>query len=374
MSSLKLRLNMGGSGGSSNGTLSATPASPTAAAAASATTMASALATNAPMAAAPAPTTSDPAAWPSTATVVPSTAANSAAASLSSSAPALAAASNDDGHAQTLARHSQTPAATAPRARSTSNAPASTSENQTRAKELAQAASATLAATLNPKLDKEARGVSSHKYRTLKRNYSEMAEARTRADYALQSAQKLVHQLRTDKQALLDRVLQLEVAAGITSTHVAQAHAQLESTVHRSELDPPPLPKASSAVKSTDRRKQLDVRTMATHLAVQQLAKDETARKKARLAPASRYPTLAALGLVQPRSRGPRTLNVAPDQGTHEHAGSDAHAQTPSNAEAAETHTNGDSATTSANHAPASSRPTYSPYVFAPPAPAPSHP
>ncbi|GAA6029854.1 hypothetical protein JCM8097_001080 [Rhodosporidiobolus ruineniae] len=62
---------------------------------------------------------------------------------------------------------------------------------------------------------------SASKYRKLKRKYLEAVESRDDASLALHRAQKLIHRLREDKAALLDRVVQLEVAAGLTSHDVS---------------------------------------------------------------------------------------------------------------------------------------------------------
>ncbi|BGP15010.1 hypothetical protein JCM10213_002846 [Rhodosporidiobolus nylandii] len=63
--------------------------------------------------------------------------------------------------------------------------------------------------------------VPASKYRKLKRKYLEAVEARDDTSLALFRAQKLIHRLREDKSSLLDRVVQLEVTAGLTSHDVS---------------------------------------------------------------------------------------------------------------------------------------------------------
>ncbi|GAA6064140.1 hypothetical protein JCM10212_005141 [Sporobolomyces blumeae] len=76
------------------------------------------------------------------------------------------------------------------------------------------------------------RRVSADKYRRLKRKYLEAIESRDEAHLALYRAQKLIHRLRDDKSSLLDRVLDLEIAAGITSADVAQSKEVEYRTEH----------------------------------------------------------------------------------------------------------------------------------------------
>ncbi|GAA6005058.1 hypothetical protein JCM10207_008496 [Rhodosporidiobolus poonsookiae] len=87
--------------------------------------------------------------------------------------------------------------------------------------------------------------VSATKYRKLKRKYHEAVTSRDDASLALFRAQKLIHRLREDKSSLLDRVLQLEVAAGITSEDVSVLYEQtLRADRERAFplLNPPSLP------------------------------------------------------------------------------------------------------------------------------------
>ncbi|GAA5918493.1 hypothetical protein JCM1841_003265 [Sporobolomyces salmonicolor] len=107
------------------------------------------------------------------------------------------------------------------------------------------------------------RRVSATKYRALKRKYLEAVESRDDASLALFRAQKLIHRLREDKSSLLDRVLELEIAAGITSADVTVAR----DTEFRTErelafplLHPPSLPSLE------DRQRQAPVITTTTDL------------------------------------------------------------------------------------------------------------
>ncbi|GAA5821974.1 hypothetical protein JCM11251_004805 [Rhodosporidiobolus azoricus] len=68
--------------------------------------------------------------------------------------------------------------------------------------------------------------VAASKYRKLKRKYLEAVESRDDASLALFRAQKLIHRLRDEKSSLLDRVVQLEVAAGLTTHDVSLVRDQ----------------------------------------------------------------------------------------------------------------------------------------------------
>ncbi|KAK4700433.1 hypothetical protein P7C70_g5814, partial [Phenoliferia sp. Uapishka_3] len=111
--------------------------------------------------------------------------------------------------------------------------------------------------------EKEARGVSSAKYRSLKRKYLDVADSRDETALALFRAQKLIVRLREDKSSLLDRVLLLESAAGLTSSQVSAA---LESTYKNDRerdfplLHPPTLPSLE------DRSRTLPALTTSTDL------------------------------------------------------------------------------------------------------------
>lgn len=74
-------------------------------------------------------------------------------------------------------------------------------------------------------------------------------------------AQKLVHRLRQDKSSLLDRVLELEIAAGITSADVLnaqQAELRTERELAFPLLNPPDLPSME------DRPRPLPILTTST--------------------------------------------------------------------------------------------------------------
>ncbi|SGY80038.1 BQ5605_C008g05290 [Microbotryum silenes-dioicae] len=106
------------------------------------------------------------------------------------------------------------------------------------------------------KLDREFRGVTSAKYRKLKRAYDEVVETRDQAQYTLHRSQKIISRLQDEKRSLLDRVQLLERAAGIT-TSVAQ---QASSTSATPLLDPPSLPSLA------DRPRELPLLTTATDI------------------------------------------------------------------------------------------------------------
>lgn len=106
--------------------------------------------------------------------------------------------------------------------------------------------------------------MSASKYRKLKQLYLDAVASRDDAQLALFRAQKLVTRLRDDKASLLDRVVELELAAGLTSADVAA----LRDQSRRSErelafplLHPPALPSLA------DRPRQLPVLTTSTELA-----------------------------------------------------------------------------------------------------------
>lgn len=86
-------------------------------------------------------------------------------------------------------------------------------------------------------------------------------QARDEASLSLFRAQKLIHRLREDKASLLDRVLELEIAAGITSADVETVH-QVELRTERELayplLNPPDLPVME------DRPRPLPVLTTST--------------------------------------------------------------------------------------------------------------
>ncbi|KAK4057859.1 hypothetical protein OIO90_001078 [Microbotryomycetes sp. JL221] len=148
---------------------------------------------------------------------------------------------------------------------------------------------------------KEARGVSSAKYRKLKRKFIEVDKARTDSDLALHRAQRLIHDMRTDQQNMLDRILSLETAAGITSADVAEAQQRLARGTTNQPASA--LPTASSSSLLTDIKRvagppRLHSKHLVTQLAVQKFETDQEARARAQQLDAARYPTLVALGLL----------------------------------------------------------------------------
>ncbi|GAA5854516.1 hypothetical protein JCM8547_004871 [Rhodosporidiobolus lusitaniae] len=87
--------------------------------------------------------------------------------------------------------------------------------------------------------------VSLSKYKKLKKRYLEAVESRDDSSLALFRAQKLIHRLREDKSALLDRVVQLEIAAGLTTYDVSltrDATLRSERELAFPLLHPPALP------------------------------------------------------------------------------------------------------------------------------------
>ncbi|GAA5889803.1 hypothetical protein JCM8208_001135 [Rhodotorula glutinis] len=115
-----------------------------------------------------------------------------------------------------------------------------------------------------PPVDNHGDRVSANKYRKLKQLHLDAVASRDDAHLALYRAQKLIARLRDDKSSLLDRVVELELAAGLTSADVAH----LRDRALRSErelafplLHPPTLPSMA------DRARQQPVLTTSTELA-----------------------------------------------------------------------------------------------------------
>ncbi|GAA5956667.1 hypothetical protein JCM3765_005697 [Sporobolomyces pararoseus] len=107
----------------------------------------------------------------------------------------------------------------------------------------------------------EEKRVSAEKYKRLKKKYLEAVESRDEASLSLYRAQKLIHRLRQDKSSLLDRVLELEIAAGITSADVLnsqQVELRTERELAFPLLNPPDLPSME------DRPRPLPVLTTST--------------------------------------------------------------------------------------------------------------
>ncbi|KAL8277922.1 hypothetical protein RQP46_009741 [Phenoliferia psychrophenolica] len=189
-----------------------------------------------------------------------------------------------------------------------------------RAPEADRRADPDFARTLDRAQQKEARGVSSSKYRDLKRKYTDVVESRDDTALALFRAQKLISRLREDKHALLDRVLLLESAAGLTSDDVVSAQQHLHTTDRQREfplLHPPPLPSLddrarvlpsqlpsidpSRATPSLDLPLACPPRHRSSHIqsavAAEKLRGSNEARRVARGLPKTPFPAVAVLGL-----------------------------------------------------------------------------
>ena len=115
-----------------------------------------------------------------------------------------------------------------------------------------------------PVVDDHGDRVSANKYRKLKQLHLDAVASRDDAHLALYRAQKLIARLRDDKSALLDRVVELELAAGITSADVVALRDQSLRTERELAfplLHPPTLPSMA------DRARQPPVLTTSTDLA-----------------------------------------------------------------------------------------------------------
>jgi hypothetical protein len=138
-------------------------------------------------------------------------------------------------------------------------------------------------------------------------------------------AQKLIHRLREDKSSLLDRVLELEIAAGITSTDVQTSQLVEQRTERELQfplLNPPdlpsmedrprPLPVLTTSTDFTNSNynaplgpqllpKSFPPRQRSQHLqsaiAAQRLRDDYDSRLAAQGLQRASFPTVAALGL-----------------------------------------------------------------------------
>lgn len=195
---------------------------------------------------------------------------------------------------------------------------------------------------------KEARGVSSRKYRELKRKYNEVTEVsqchldppatltlcalcshcpqdKDSTTLSLHRAQKLILRLREEKGSLLDRVLALESAAGLTSAEV-EAAEQGETQSALAEtfllLHPPTLPSladrprrpptltTASDMSSASYNEPIDPphkpaslppRQRSKHLisemAADKLREDEEARRTAQGLPRLNFSAVALLGV-----------------------------------------------------------------------------
>ncbi|GAA5906643.1 hypothetical protein JCM6882_008082 [Rhodosporidiobolus microsporus] len=171
----------------------------------------------------------------------------------------------------------------------------------------------------------EERRVSASKYRKLKRKYLEAVESRDDASLALFRAQKLIHRLREEKSSLLDRVVQLEVAAGLTSQDVSLTrdqtlqserelafpllHPPVEPSLAERPLKPPVL-RTDTDLTNPNYNKPIGVpplpETLAprqrsyhlrTAIAAQKLRDDRDAQRAAVGLPKPSFPAVAVLGL-----------------------------------------------------------------------------
>ncbi|GAA5971911.1 hypothetical protein JCM11641_001566 [Rhodosporidiobolus odoratus] len=151
--------------------------------------------------------------------------------------------------------------------------------------------------------------VSASKYRKLKKKYFAAVESRDDASLALFRAQKLIHRLREDKSALLDRVVHLEVAAGLTSQDVSLSRddtLRTERELAFPLLHPPPSPSTADRIPKTPatvaplsraflpRQRSQHLRTA---IAAQKLRDARDAQLAARGLPKPSFPAVAVLGL-----------------------------------------------------------------------------
>ncbi|GAA5927700.1 hypothetical protein JCM3775_006058 [Rhodotorula graminis] len=176
-----------------------------------------------------------------------------------------------------------------------------------------------------PVADDHGDRVSANKYRKLKQLHLDAVASRDDAHLALYRAQKLIARLRDDKSSLLDRVVELELAAGLTSADVAHLRDQAlrsERELAFPLLHPPtPLSMADRArprpvlTTSTDLAndqynapigpaplpKTLAPRQRSHHLrtavAAQKLRDDYDAQRVAHGLPRPAFPAVAVLGL-----------------------------------------------------------------------------
>ncbi|GAA5841199.1 hypothetical protein JCM9279_000576 [Rhodotorula babjevae] len=167
--------------------------------------------------------------------------------------------------------------------------------------------------------------VSANKYRKLKQLHLDAVASRDDAHLALYRAQKLIARLRDDKSSLLDRVVELELAAGITSADVVALRDQSlrsERELAFPLLHPPTLPSMADRARphpvlttTTDLAndqynaplgpaplaKTLPPRQRSHHLrtaiAAQKLRDDYDAQRVAHGLPRPTFPAVAVLGL-----------------------------------------------------------------------------
>ncbi|BGP39021.1 hypothetical protein JCM10450v2_002978 [Rhodotorula kratochvilovae] len=167
--------------------------------------------------------------------------------------------------------------------------------------------------------------VSAAKYRKLKKLYLAAVESRDDAQLALHRAQKLVVRLRDDKSSLLDRVLELELAAGLTSADVGALREETRRAerelafplLHQPALPsladrPQKPPTLTTATELTNDKynaptgpaplpKTFPPRQRSHHLrtavAAQKLRDEYDAQRIAHGLPRPAFPAVAALGL-----------------------------------------------------------------------------
>lgn len=173
--------------------------------------------------------------------------------------------------------------------------------------------------------DDDADRVSATKYRKLKKLYLAAVESRDDASLSLFRAQKLIARLRDDKSALMDRVIELEMAAGVTSYDVAALQEQTYKTEREAAfplLHPPILPSLEDPpqkppILTTNTEMTGDdynrpagpaplpktfpprqrSHPLRTAIAAQKLRDEHTAQRIAHALPPPSFPAVAVLGL-----------------------------------------------------------------------------
>ncbi|GAA5869947.1 hypothetical protein JCM3774_000534 [Rhodotorula dairenensis] len=164
------------------------------------------------------------------------------------------------------------------------------------------------------------------KYRKLKKLYLAAIESRDDASLSLFRAQKLIARLRDDKSALMDRVIELEMAAGVTSYDAAALQEQTYKSEREAAfplLHPPILPSLGDRpqkppVLRTDTDMTGDdynkppgpaplpktfpprqrSQPLRTAIAAQKLRDEHTAQRIAHALPPPSFPAVAVLGLA----------------------------------------------------------------------------
>ncbi|GAA5986766.1 hypothetical protein JCM10908_000887 [Rhodotorula pacifica] len=164
------------------------------------------------------------------------------------------------------------------------------------------------------------------KYRKLKKLYLAAVQSRDNASLSLFRAQKLIARLRDDKSALMDRVIELEMAAGVTSYDVAALQDQTLKSEREAAfplLHPPILPSLEDRpqkppVLTTNTEMTGDdynkpsgpaplpktfpprqrSQPLRTAIAAQKLRDEHTAQRIALALPPPSFPAVAVLGLA----------------------------------------------------------------------------